>query len=42
MSQPMGTHVPQTGVIESLNNALVSFFHFFAASMRFLLCYCFY
>ena len=41
MSQPTGTHVPQLGVIESLNNALVSFFHLlaaFTASMRFLLC----
>ena len=42
MSQPTGTHVPQPGVIESLNHALMSFFHWFVtftASMRFLPCY---
>jgi hypothetical protein len=42
MSQPMGTHVPQPGAIESLNHALVSFFHLYAAftaSMRFFTCY---
>lgn len=42
MSQSTGTHVPQRSVIESLNNAPVSFFHLHAAftvSMGFLLCY---
>ena len=42
MSQPTGTHVPQLGVIESLNNAPVSFFQLraaFTAGMGFLPCY---
>ena len=41
MSQSMGTYVPQLGVIDSLNNAPVSFFHLrtaFTAGMGFSLC----
>ncbi|MDA8113209.1 MAG: hypothetical protein M0Z43_00565 [Acidithiobacillus sp.] len=41
MSQSMGTYVPQLSVIDSLNNAPVSFFHLraaFTAGMGFSLC----